>query len=84
MSDGEGVEEKIRLRFFWGRYDFRRRTTNFTPIYIFVGGHLASKVMSVCEKKTPTSEKMHFLVVIYNFPVFSFFITTTPKKKCDL
>ncbi|BAD87805.1 hypothetical protein [Oryza sativa Japonica Group] len=46
----------------WGaeKPDFRRRTTNFTPIYIFVGGHLTPRLMSACEKKTPTLEKKYF------------------------
>lgn len=42
---------------------FRRRTVNFTPIYIFVSGHLALRVMFACKNKTLTSEKMLFLVV---------------------
>jgi hypothetical protein len=35
-------------------------TANFTPIYIFVGGHLAPRVMSACEKKTPHRVKCFF------------------------
>lgn len=50
-----------------GKIDLRRRTASFTPVYIFVGGHLAPRVISVW-KKTKSS-KMHFLVVdIINIP----------------
>jgi hypothetical protein len=61
-----GAPHVIRLRRLSGppaKIDFRRRTSNFTPTYIFVGGHLALRVMSACENKTPMLGKMLFLVV---------------------
>jgi hypothetical protein len=38
MSGGEGVEEKIRLRIFWGRYDFRRRGLSGPPAKMIFAG----------------------------------------------
>ena len=71
-----GGPYKVRLRkgahsqahLIWSA---RRR---FTPIYIFVGGHLAPKVISACENKTPTLGKMLFLVVFIDLRDKIFYI----------
>nr|ABA93975.2 hypothetical protein LOC_Os11g31250 [Oryza sativa Japonica Group] len=71
-----GGPYKVRLRkgahsqahLIWSA---RRR---FTPIYIFIGGHLAPKVISACENKTPTLGKMLFLVVFIDLRDKIFYI----------
>ena len=56
-----------------GKIDLHRRTASFTPVYIFVGGHLAPSVISVWKKAK--SAKMLFLVVdIINIPSSFFYV----------
>jgi hypothetical protein len=46
-----------------GKIDFHRRTVSFTPIYIFLGDHLAPTVIPAWKNKRPTLLKIIFLVV---------------------
>ena len=57
--------------------DFRRCTTRYNPIYIFLGSHLAPMVMSAYEKthvckNAFSSSEIQCMGMVFNFYVFTF------------